>query len=142
MWVQAFCAARDICRTSELGGNVDECDRCGALRISYNSCRNRYCPKCQSLNKERWLEARERELLPVKYFHVVFTLPEALRPIAQCNQRKIYRLLFESASAALKQLAADPKHLGAEIGFMAMLHTWDQKLGSLRTFTASSPAEG
>ena len=121
--------AIEVCRTSELGGHMDQCDRCGAVRISYNSCRNRHCPKCQSLNKERWLEARKRELLPIKYFHVVFTLPEDLRSLAQGNHREFYTLLFQSASATLKQLAADPKHLGADIGFMAMLHTWDQKLG-------------
>ena len=121
--------AIQICRTSQLGGHVDKCDRCGALRISYNSCRNRHCPKCQRLNKERWLQARKCELLPLKYFHVVLTLPEGLRPLALCNQREIYTLLFDSASATLKQLAADPRHLGAQIGFMAMLHTWNQKLG-------------
>lgn len=121
--------AIEICRTFHLGGHVDQCDHCGALRISYNSCRNRHCPKCQSLNTERWLAARRSELLPVKYFHVVLTLPEALRPLARYNPREIFALLFRSASATLKQLAADPKHLGAQIGFMAMLHTWDQKLG-------------
>lgn len=122
--------AIEICRTEALGGHVDACEQCGALRISYNSCRNRHCPKCQGLNKERWLDARRRELLPVKYFHVVFTLPEALRPLALGNPREIYTLLFACASATLKQLAADPKHLGADIGFMAMLHTWNQTLGA------------
>ena len=120
--------AIEICRTAELGGHVDQCDQCGALRISYNSCRNRHCPKCQSLDKERWLEAREEELLPTSYFHTVFTLPEGVRPLALRNQKVIYNLLFQSASETLTQLARDPKHLGAEIGFIAILHTWTQTL--------------
>jgi len=120
--------AIEICRTAELGGHVDQCDQCGALRISYNSCRNRHCPKCQSLDKERWLEARERDLLPTSYFHLVFTLPEGLRPLALRNQKVVYNLLFKFASETLTQLAKDPKYLGAEIGFIAMLHTWSQTL--------------
>lgn len=120
--------AIEICRTSELGGHLDQCDHCGTLRISYNSCRNRHCPKCQCLEKERWLEAREKDLLPTAYFHVVFTLPEGLRPLALRNQKVIYRLLFKSASETLTELARDSKHLGAEIGFMAILHTWSQTL--------------
>ena len=120
--------AIEICRTAELGGHVDQCDQCGALRISYNSCRNRHCPKCQSLDKERWLGARERDLLPTSYFHLVFTLPEGLRPLALRNQKVVYSLLFKSASETLTQLAKDPKYLGAEIGFIAMLHTWSQTL--------------
>jgi hypothetical protein len=120
--------AIEMCRTSELGGHVDECDECGALRISYNSCRNRHCPKCQSLDKERWLEAREKDLLPTSYFHTVFTVPEGVRPLALRNQKVIYNLLFQSASQTLRQLGKDPKHLGAEIGFIAVLHTWTQTL--------------
>ncbi len=120
--------AIEICRTAELGGHVDQCDQCGALRISYNSCRNRHCPKCQSLDKERWLEAREKDLLPTSYFHLVFTLPERLRPLALRNQKVVYNLLFQSGSETLTQVAKDPKHLGAEIGFMAILHTWSQTL--------------
>jgi hypothetical protein len=120
--------AIEICRTAELGGHLDQCDHCGALRISYNSCRNRHCPKCQCLEKERWLEARERDLLPTPYFHVVFTLPEGLRPLALRNQKVLYNLLFKSASETLTELARDSKHLGAEIGFMAILHTWSQTL--------------
>ena len=120
--------AVEICRTAELGGHLDQCDHCGAVRISYNSCRNRHCPKCQSLDKERWLEAREKELLPTSYFHVVFTLPEALRPLALRNQKVLYSLLFKAASETLNELAKDSKHLGAEIGFMAILHTWSQTL--------------
>ena len=120
--------AIEICRTAGLGGHVDECDNCGTLRISYNSCRNRHCPKCQSLKKERWLEARQKDLLPIPYFHLVFTLPEGLRPLALRNQKVIYNLLFKAASETLTQLAKDPKHLGAETGFIAILHTWSQTL--------------
>lgn len=120
--------AIEICRTSELGGHVDECDHCGGLRISYNSCRNRHCPKCQCLDKERWLEARKKDLLPVSYFHVVFTLPEELRPLALRNQRVVYDILFRAASETLKELGKNPKHLGAQIGFIAILHTWSQTL--------------
>jgi hypothetical protein len=120
--------AIEICRTSALGGHVEECDQCNALRISYNSCRNRHCPKCQSLDKERWLEARKKELLPAQYFHVVFTLPDKLRPIALRNQRLIYDLLFRAASETLKELSSDSRYLGAQIGFIAILHTWTQTL--------------
>lgn len=120
--------AIEICRTAELGGHLDQCDHCGTVRISYNSCRNRHCPKCQCLEKERWLEAREKDLLPTPYFHVVFTLPEGLRPLALRNQKVIYNLLFKAVSETLTELARDSKHLGAEIGFMAILHTWSQTL--------------
>jgi hypothetical protein len=120
--------AIEICRTAELGGHLDQCDQCGTVRISYNSCRNRHCPKCQSLEKERWLEAREKEMLPTSYFHIVFTLPEGLRPLTLRNQKVVYNLLFKSVSETLTELARDSKHLGAEIGFMAILHTWSQTL--------------
>ncbi|MBI5969381.1 MAG: IS91 family transposase [Deltaproteobacteria bacterium] len=120
--------AIEVCRTAELGGHIDQCDHCGQLRISYNSCRNRHCPKCQSLEKERWLEARKKDLLPIVYFHSVFTLPESLRSLALRNQKVIYNLLFKAASETLVQLAKDPKYLGAEIGFSALLHTWSQTL--------------
>ncbi|MFC1825669.1 IS91 family transposase [Thermodesulfobacteriota bacterium] len=120
--------AIEICRTSELGGHVDECDECRALRISYNSCRNRHCPKCQSLDKERWLEARKKDVLPVQYFHVVFTIPEQLWPIALRNRKVVYSILFRAVSETLKELAGDLKHLGAKIGFIAILHTWSQIL--------------
>jgi len=120
--------AIEICRTAELGGHVDECDHCGALRISYNSCRNRHCPKCQCLDKERWLEAQKRDVLPTQYFHVVFTLPQALRPLALRNQKVVYNLLFRAVSETIKDLCEDPKHLGAEPGFIALLHTWSQTL--------------
>jgi hypothetical protein len=123
-------ALRDIaaCRTAALGGHVEECDQCGHQRIAYNSCRNRHCPKCQATAAAQWMEAREAELLPVDYFHVVFTLPAALAPIALQNPRVVYGLLFRAVAETLQQIAADPKHLGAEIGFLAVLHTWGQNL--------------
>jgi hypothetical protein len=120
--------AIEVCRTADLGGHVEECDECGALKISYNSCRNRHCPKCQCLDKERWLEARKKDILLTHYFHVVFTIPEGLRPIALRNQEVVYNLLFLAGSETMKELAGDPKHLGAEIGFIALLHTWTQTL--------------
>ncbi|MFO7986109.1 MAG: IS91 family transposase [Desulfatiglandaceae bacterium] len=120
--------AIEVCRTAVLGGHVDECDHCGSLKISYNSCRNRHCPKCQCLDKERWLEARKRDLVPVKYFHVVFTLPEPLRPLVLRNQKLLYQILFRASSETLKELTRDPKHLGADIGFISLLHTWSQTL--------------
>jgi len=120
--------AVEICRTAELGGHVDECDHCGRLRISYNSCRNRHCPKCQCLDKERWLEARKEDLLPTVYFHPVFTVPEGVKPLALRNQDVVYSILFKAASESLKELTEDPKHLGAEVGFIAVLHTWTQTL--------------
>lgn len=120
--------AIELCRTSALGGHVDECDSCGHTRISYNSCRNRHCPKCQSLAKERWLEARKQELLPVSYFHIVLTIPDDLNPIALVNQKEVYDIMFKSGTETLQELGADPKHLGAEIGIIAILHTWGQNL--------------
>jgi len=120
--------AIEACRTSALGGHVDQCDACGFQRISYNSCRNRHCPKCQSLAKAQWLQARLADLLPVPYFHVVFTLPEQLAHLALQNKRVIYNLLFAAAAQTLLKIAADPKHLGAQIGFLAVLHTWSQNL--------------
>src|SRR6202022_4457241 len=120
--------AIEQCRTAALGGHVEQCDTCGHQRISYNSCRNRHCPKCQSLARARWLEARLADLLPVPYFHVVFTLPEQLAALAWQNQRVVYNILFATAAKTLRTIAADPKHLGAEIGFLAVLHTWSQTL--------------
>jgi len=120
--------AIERCRTAELGGHVDECDNCGRIRISYNSCRNRHCPKCQFLKKEKWLEERKEDLLPVPYFHVVFTIPALLRPIALRNKRVLYNILFRSVSETLFELAGDPKHLGGKIGFISILHTWGQNL--------------
>ena len=120
--------AIERCRTASLGGHVEQCDACGHQRIAYNSCRNRHCPKCQSLAKARWLQARLADLLPVEYFHVVFTLPEQLAAVALQNKRVVYNLLFSAASETLRTIAADPRHLGAEIGFLTVLHTWDQTL--------------
>lgn len=116
------------CRTAVLGGHVDACDRCGHRVISYNSCRDRHCPKCQGAARQRWLADRSAELLPVPYFHVVFTLPQELAPLALQNKRVVYGILFQAVSATLLEVAADPKHLGAAIGFLAVLHTWGQNL--------------
>ena len=116
------------CRTSELGSHMDVCEKCGWTKTSYNSCRNRNCPKCQALEKERWVMARQAELLPVPYFHVVFTLPSELDLITMYNQSVIYNLLFKASAETLKELAADGKYLGAEIGFISVLHTWGQTL--------------
>ncbi len=124
---KAFEAIRD-CRTAALGGHVDECDECGHRAISYNSCRNRHCPKCQAMARAKWLAEREAELLPVPYFHVVFTVPQNIGGLALQNARQIYRILFRAASETLLTIAADPKHLGASIGFLAVLHTWGQNL--------------
>lgn len=120
--------AIERCRTAALGGHVDQCDQCGHLRISYDSCRNRHCPKCQSLARAQWLEDRQAEVLDTQYFHVVFTIPQAIATIAYQNQRTVYGILFQAAAETLRTIAADPKHLGAEIGFLAVLHTWGQNL--------------
>jgi Putative transposase/Transposase zinc-binding domain len=117
------------CRTAALGGHLDECTRCGHRAISYNSCRNRHCPKCQTSARERWIAARQRELLPTRYVHVVFTLPRELAPLVLQNKKVIYDLLFRASADTLLEVARDPKHLGAEIGFFSVLHTWNQKLG-------------
>jgi hypothetical protein len=120
--------AIENCRTAALGGHVDSCDQCGYSAISYNSCRNRHCPKCQGACRERWLRERSAELLPVPYFHVVFTLPQQLAPLALQNKRVVYGILFRAAAATLIEVAADEKRLGAETGFLAVLHTWGQTL--------------
>jgi hypothetical protein len=120
--------AIERCRTAALGGHLDECSRCGHRAISFNSCRNRHCPKCQANARDRWLEARNRELLPSRYVHVVFTLPHELAPLALQNKRVIYDLLFRTSAETLLQIARDPRHLGADIGFFSVLHTWNQKL--------------
>ncbi len=117
-----------VCRTAALGGYVEECDHCGHRNIAYRSCRNRHCPKCQAAARAAWLEQRAAELLPVEYFHVVFTLPQPLAPLALQNQRVLYGILFRAASETLLQIGADPRHLGARIGFLAVLHTWGQNL--------------
>jgi hypothetical protein len=120
--------AIEVCRTAVLGGHREQCDHCGHVEISYNSCRNRHCPKCQTLRKEKWIEARCEDLLPIPYFHVVFTLPSELNPLVSMNRKVLYDLLFRSVSETLTQLAKDPKHLGAEIGSIGILHTWGQNL--------------
>jgi putative transposase/transposase-like zinc-binding protein len=118
------------CRTAALGGHLDQCTRCGhRATISYNSCRNRHCPKCQTAARERWIAARQRELLPTRYVHVVFTLPSQFAPLALQNKKVIYDLLFRASAETLLEVARDPRHLGAEIGFFTVLHTWNQKLG-------------
>ena len=111
-----------------MGGHKDKCDDCGHIQISYNSCRNRHCPKCQTLQKEKWIEARNEDLLPIQYFHVVFTIPSEFNPIVIMNQKVMYDLLFRSVSETLTELSNDPKHLGARIGFISILHTWGQNL--------------
>jgi len=118
------------CRTAALGGHVDQCTRCGhRATISYNSCRNRHCPKCQTAARDRWIAARQKELLPTRYVHVVFTLPASLAPLTLQNKKFIYGLLLQASAETLLEVACDPRHLGAEIGFFSVLHTWNQKLG-------------
>jgi hypothetical protein len=121
-------SAIERCRTAALGGHVEQCDACGHQRIAFNSCRNRHCPKCQSLVRAQWLEDRKAELLPVEYFHVVFTVPRKIAAIAYQNKAVVYDILFRAMAETLRTIAADPKHLGAEIGFIAILHTWGQNL--------------
>jgi hypothetical protein len=116
------------CRTAVLGSHTDVCNQCSHTRISYNSCRNRHCPKCQSLARAKWLEARKAELLPAPYFHVVFTVPEQIAAIAYYNQKALYDILFQATAQTLLTIARDPQHLGAAIGFFAILHTWGQNL--------------
>jgi hypothetical protein len=121
-------SAIEACRTAELGGHVERCEDCDHVRIAYNSCRNRHCPKCQGAAAQRWLEAREAELLPLAYYHVVFTVPAQIGDIAFQNKAVVYGILFKAASEALLTIAADPKHLGARIGLTAVLHTWGSAL--------------
>lgn len=116
------------CRTPVLGGHLDACSNCGYQTVSYNSCRNRHCPKCQANTRDRWLEARSRDLLPTHYVHVVFTLPHQLAPLALQNKAEIYSLLFRASADTLLEVARNPNHLGAEIGFFSVLHTWNQQL--------------
>ena len=120
--------AIEICRTREWGGHVEQCDRCGKIRISYNSCRNRHCPKCQFLSKEKWLLEVNRYLLPIQYFHVVFSIPDLLNPLVLRNKKAMYDILFQSSAQTLKELSEDPDYLGAHIGFICILHTWGQNL--------------
>jgi hypothetical protein len=116
------------CRTAAMGGHRDQCVRCGHQAISFNSCRNRHCPKCQGNARAKWLAARSAELLPVPYFHVVFTLPHSLSALVLQNKRLLYDLLYRTSAATMLELARDPKHLGADIGFLGVLHTWGQNL--------------
>ena len=121
-------SAIELCRTAALGGHLEQCDCCGHPRPAYHSCRNRHCPKCQSLARAQWLEDRQAELLPVEYFHVVFTVPEEIAALAYQNKEVVYGILFRATAETLRTLAADPQHLGAEIGFFAVLHSWGQNL--------------
>ena len=120
--------AIEQCRTAALGGHVEQCDRCQHLRVWYNSCRNRHCPKCQSLARAEWIERREADVLDCPYFHVVFTVPEAIAEIAYGNKALVYGILFRAAAETLRTIAADPKHLGVQLGFFLVLHTWGQQL--------------
>jgi Putative transposase/Transposase zinc-binding domain len=120
--------AIERCRTAALGGHRDQCPQCGHQAISYNSCRNRHCPKCQTAARNRWVAERQAEVLPVGYFHVVFTLPHELCALALRNKKELYRLLFRASAETLLEVAANPKHLGAGLGFLSILHTWGQRL--------------
>jgi len=135
---------RDIgrCRTAALGTHLERCDRCDYETVAYDSCRNRHCPKCQSSARDRWLMKQASSLLPVPYAHVVFTVPEQLAPLALRNQRLFYNLLFRAASETLLEIAADPRHLGARIGVLAVLHTWSQNLGHHPHLHCLVPAGG
>jgi hypothetical protein len=121
-------SAIEVCRTAALGGHLERCDQCGYERNAFNSCRDRHCPKCQCLARAQWIEQRQSELLDVPYFHVVFTVPEEIAAIAYQNKEVIYEILFRATAETLKKIAADPKHLGAEIGFFAVLHSWGSNL--------------
>jgi Putative transposase/Transposase zinc-binding domain len=120
--------AIERCRTAALGGHLDECARCGHRAISFNSCRNRHCPKCQTAARDRWIAARQRDLLPTRYLHVVFTLPGRLAPLVLQNKKVLYDLLFRTSAETLLEVARNPEHLGAEIGFFSVLHSWSQQL--------------
>jgi len=121
-------AAIEACRTPALGGHVERCEDCGATRVAYNSCRDRHCPKCQGLARLQWLADRRMELLPVPYFHIVFTVPAPIAAIALQNKAIVYDILFKAAAQTIRDIAADPKHLQAETGMIAILHTWGQTL--------------
>ena len=121
-------SAIEMCRTAALGGQIEQCNACGQQRICYRSCRNRHCPKCQSLARAEWIEHRQAELLNCEYFHVVFTVPDKIAAIAYQNKEVVYNILFQATAETLRTIAADPKHLGAEIGFFAVLHTWGSAL--------------
>jgi hypothetical protein len=135
-------SAIEHCRTAALGGHVEACTDCGHQRIAYNSCRNRHCPKCQGAAARAWLAEREADLLPVGYFHVVFTLPAEIALVAFQNKAVVYDLLFQAAAETMLRIAADPKHLGSRIGITAVLHTWGSALTTIRTCTWSCRAAG
>ena len=116
------------CRTDSLGGHIEICDTCGNVHVSYNSCRNRHCPKCQGIAREKWIYDRQQDILPIKYFHVVFTVPGELYPIFRMNQKLLYDILFKASSQTLLELSSDKKYIGAQIGFISVLHTWGQNL--------------
>lgn len=120
--------AIEICRTQALGGHIDKCNACNHIRISYNSCRNRHCPKCQNTNKERWIDAREQDLLPTTYFHVVFTIPQELNVYCLHHPKALYNILFEASKETIETFSQDEKHLGAQAGMISLLHTWGQNL--------------
>jgi hypothetical protein len=120
--------AIELCRTAALGGQIEQCDECGQQRNCYRPCGNRHCPKCQSLARAEWIEDRQAELLNCEYFHVVFTVPNKIAAIAYQNKEVVYNILFQATAETLRTIAADPKHLGAEIGFFAVLHTWGSNL--------------
>src|SRR5690606_24977375 len=120
--------AIEICRTAVLGGHVDVCNRCTHVRISYNSCRNRHCPKCQNNMREKWIEQRKKDLLLVPYFHVVFTIPEQLNAYCLKHPTALYNILFKASKDTIMQFTSDQKHLGAKIGMVSLLHTWGQNL--------------
>jgi hypothetical protein len=130
------------CRTAALGGHIDSCSACGHRTISYNSCRDRHCPKCQAQARERWLTARDTELLSIPYFHVVFTVPHQLNALCQYNPKLLYGLLLQTSAATLLEVGSDPKHLGAEIGFLSILHTWGQNLSLHPHVHCAIPAGG
>ena len=121
-------SAIERCRSAELGGHVLRCEHCSEIQVAYNSCRNRHCPKCQASAAQRWLDARQADLLPVDYYHVVFTLPAPISDIAYSNKALVYSLLFKAASETLLMIARDPRHLGARIGVTMVLHTWGSAL--------------
>ena len=127
-------SAIEHCRTAALGGHVERCRDCGHSRISYNSCRNRQCPKCQGAAAKDWLAARQADLLPVDYFHVIFTLPAEIAPIAYQNKAVVYDLLFRATAETLLTIAADPRHLGAHLGFTAVLHSWGSAIRSVAPY--------
>src|SRR6266446_6870383 len=120
--------AIEVCRTAALGGHLEHCDSCPYERNAYDSCRDRHCPKCQTLARAEWVEKRKAEILPTPYFHLVFTLPEPITAIAYQNKDLVYSILFRATAETLSTIAADPEHLGAEIGFLAVLHSWGQNL--------------